>query len=96
MYCPKINYCFNDNDILLLNKRIKAIALNYHEEHTGWFDVGKNDQLVFIDEQENMFLIYLRGRFFRRDEPDFDLEFVRLEKDKISFDFEIKMFDDHI
>ena len=96
MYCPKINYCFNEDDIRTLNERIKSIALNYHEEHTGWFDVAEKEHLVFVDEQDNMFTIHLRGRFWKQDDPEFDLDYVTLEKDGISFSFDINIFDDHI
>ena len=96
MYCPKISYCFIGDDIRTLNERIKSIALNYHEEHTGWFEVDEDQHLVFVDEQDNMFTIHLRGRFWKQDDPEFDLDFVTLEKDGISFSFDINIFDDHI
>jgi hypothetical protein len=95
-YCPRVSYCFTKDDMNTLNERIKAIALNYHEEHTGWFDVDETQHLIFVDDQDNMYTIYLRGRFWRADEPNFDLEFVRLEKDGISFHFDTEMFDDHV
>jgi hypothetical protein len=43
-----------------------------------------------------MYTIHLRGRFWRADEPNFDLEFVRLEKDGISFHFDTEMFDEKV
>ena len=96
MYCPKISYCFIGDDIRTLNERIKSIALNYHEEETGWFDVAEKEHLVFVDEQDNMFTIHLRGRFFRSDEPNYDLEYLTLEKDGISFSFDVNIFDDKV
>jgi hypothetical protein len=96
MYCPKINYCFNEDDIRTLNERIKSIANNYNDDQTGWFEVDEKQHLVFVDEQDNMFVIHLRGRFFRSDDPEFDLDYVTLEKDGISFSFDINIFDDHV
>ena len=96
MYCPKITYCFNEDDIRTLNERIKSIANNYNDDQTGWFEVDETQHLVFVDEQDNMFTIHLRGRFFRSDEPNYDLDFVNLEKDGISFSFDINIFDDHV
>ena len=96
MYCPKITYCFNEDDIRTLNERIKSIANNYNEEHTGWFEVDEDQHLVFVDEQDNMFTIHLRGRFWKNDDPEFDLDYVTLEKDGISFSFDINIFDDHV
>ena len=96
MYCPKITYCFNDDDIRTLNERIKSIANNYNDDQTGWFEVDETQHLVFVDEQDNMFTIHLRGRFFRSDEPNYDLEYVNLEKDGISFSFDVNIFDDKV
>lgn len=96
MYCPKITYCFSEDDIRTLNERIKSIANNYNDDQTGWFDVDETQHLVFIDEQDNMFTIHLRGRFFRSDDPEFDLDYVTLEKDGISLSFDINIFDDHV
>lgn len=96
MYCPKINYCFSADDIRTLNERIKSIAEAYHDDETGWFDVGEHQELIFIDDNDNIFIIHLRGRFWRKDDPEFDLEYVTLEKDCISFSFDINIFDDHI
>jgi hypothetical protein len=96
MYCPKITYCFNDDDIRALNERIKSIANNYNDDETGWFEVDETQHLVFIDDLDNMYTINLRGRFFRSDEPEFDLDFVTLEKDGISFSFDVNIFDDHL
>ena len=96
MYCPKINYCFVEDDIRTLNERIKTIAKDYRDEETGWFDVSEKDHLVFVDEQDNMFTIYLLGRFWRKDENDFEIEYIILEKDGISFSFEKNIFDDHL
>jgi hypothetical protein len=96
MYCPKITYCFNDDDIRTLNERIKVIANNYNDDQTGWFEVDQEQHLVFIDDLDNMYTINLRGRFWRKDEPNFDLEFVRLEKDGISFHFDTEMFDEKV
>jgi hypothetical protein len=96
MYCPKISYCFIGDDIRSLNERIKSIANNYNDDQTGWFEVDEKQHLVFVDEQDNMFTIHLRGRFFRSDEPEFDLEYVTLEKDGISFSFDVNIFDDHV
>lgn len=96
MYCPKITYCFSADDIRTLNERIKSIANNYNCDQTGWFDVDETQHLVFVDEQDNMFTIHLRGRFFRSDDPEFDLDYVTLEKDGISLSFDINIFDDHV
>ncbi len=96
MYCPKITYCFNDDDIRALNERIKSIANNYNDDQTGWFEVDEKQHLVFIDEQDNLYVIHLRGRFWRNGEPDFNLEYVTLEKDGISFSFDVDIFDDHL
>jgi hypothetical protein len=79
-----------------LNERIKAIAEAYHDDETGWFDVGEHQQLVFIDDNDNVFAIHLLGRFWKKDDPEFDLDYVTLEKDGISFSFDINIFDDHI
>ena len=51
MYCPKITYCFNDDDIRTLNERIKSIANNYNDDQTGWFEVDETQHLTFVDEQ---------------------------------------------
>ena len=96
MYCPKINYCFNEDDIRTLNERIKSIANNYNDDQTGWFEVDEKQHLVFVDDQDNMFTIHLRGRFFRSDDPEFDLDYVTLEKDGITFSFDINIFYDHV
>ena len=96
MYCPKINYCFNADDIRTLNERIKSIANNYNDDQTGWFEVDEKQHLVFVDDQDNMFTIHLRGRFFRSDDPEFDLDYVTLEKDGITFSFDINIFYDHV
>jgi hypothetical protein len=96
MYCPKITYCFIGDDIRTLNERIKTIAQAYDDDETGWFSVDETNNLVFIDEQDNLYVIHLRGRFWRKDEPNFDLEFVRLEKDGISFHFDTEMFDEKV
>ena len=96
MYCPQITYCFNEDDVRTLNERIKDIANNYNDDQTGWFEVDEKQHLVFVDDQDNMFVIHLRGRFWRNDDPEFDLDFVNLEKDGISFSFDINIFDDHL
>jgi len=96
MYCPKITYCFSDEDISTLNERIKAIANNYNDDQTGWFEVNEEQNLTFVDDQDNMYIINLRGRFWRNDDPDFDLDFVTLEKDGISFSFDTDIFDDQL
>lgn len=96
MYCPKITYCFSDFDVERLNERIKSIANNYNDDQTGWFDVDETQHLVFVDEQDNMFTINLRGRFWKADDPEFDLDYVTLEKDGISLSFDINIFDDHV
>ena len=96
MYCPKITYCFIGDDIRTLNERIKNIAKDYQEEDSGWFSVNETNNLVFIDEQDNLYVIHLRGRFWRKGEPDFNLEYVTLEKDGISFSFDVDIFDDHL
>jgi hypothetical protein len=96
MYCPKITYCFSDDDIRTLNERIKSIANNYNDDQTGWFEVDQEQHLVFIDDLDNMYNINLRGRFFRQYDTEFDLDFVTLEKDGISFSFDINIFDDHL
>jgi hypothetical protein len=96
MYCPKITYCFVSDDIQTLNERIKDIAALYNEVETGWFSIDETNNLVFIDEQDNLYTINLRGRFWRKGEPDFHLDFVTLEKDGISFSFDVNIFDDHL
>ncbi len=97
MYCPKITYCFIGDDIRTLNEQIKNIAKEFQDEDNGgWFSVDETNNLVFIDEQDNLYTIHLRGRFFRSDDPEFDLDFVTLEKDGISFSFDVNIFDDHI
>ena len=96
MYCPKINYCFNADDIRTLNERIKAIAEAYHDDETGWFDVGEHQQLVFIDDNDNVFAIHLLGRFWRKYDPEFELEVVELVKDGIVFSFDVNIFEDRI
>ena len=96
MYCPKISYCFIGDDIRTLNERIKSIANNYNDDQTGWFEVDEKQHLVFVDEADNLYVIHLRGRFWRKDEPEFDLEYVTLEKDGISFSFDVNIFDDHV
>jgi hypothetical protein len=95
-YCPRVTYCFTKEDMQTLNERIKEIAQAYDEEDTGWFEVGENEHHVFIDDQDNMFIIHLRGRFWRKDNTEFDLEFFRLEKDGASFNFDIEMFDEKL
>ena len=97
MYCPKITYCFLSDDIQTLNERIKTIAKDFQDEdNSGWFSVDETQHLVFIDEQDNLYTINLRGRFWRKGEPDFHLEYVTLEKDGISFSFDVDIFDDHL
>jgi hypothetical protein len=96
MYNPKITYHFSMDDIKRLNEEIKSIANNYNDDQTGWFEVDEKQHLVFVDEQDNMFTIHLRGRFFRSDDPEFDLDYVTLEKDGITFSFDINIFDDHV
>lgn len=96
MYCPKITYCFNDDDVRTLNERIKSIANNYNDDQTGWFEVDETQHLVFVDDQDNMYTIHLRGRFWKNDDAEFDLDFVTLEKDGISFSFDTDIFDDHL
>ena len=96
MYCPKINYCFSADDIRTLNERIKAIAEAYHDDETGWFDVGEHQQLVFIDDNDNVFAIHLLGRFWRKLDPEFELEVFELVKDGIVFSFDVNIFEDSI
>jgi len=97
MYCPKISYCFIGDDIRTLNEQIKTIAKDFQDEDNGgWFSIDEKNNLVFIDEQDNLYVIHLRGRFFRSDEPNYDLEYVTLEKDGISFSFDVNIFDDQI
>ena len=96
MYCPKINYCFSADDIRTLNERIKAIAEAYHDDETGWFDVGEHQQLVFIDDNDNVFTIHLLGRFWRKLDSEFELEVVELTKDGIVFSFDVNIFEDSI
>jgi hypothetical protein len=85
------------DDIQTLNQQIKNIAKEFQDEDNGgWFSVDETNNLVFIDEQDNLYTIHLRGRFFRSDEPNYDLEYVTLEKDGISFSFDVNIFDDHI
>jgi hypothetical protein len=97
MYCPKITYCFVADDIQTLNERIKTIAKDFQEEDNGgWFSVNEKNNLVFIDENDNLYLIHLRGHFWRKGEPDFNLVYVTLEKDGISFSFDTDIFDDQL
>ena len=95
-YYPQISYCFSKYEIFMLNKKVIDIAKVYRQEDSGWFNIDNKDNLVFIDEQDNLYTIYLRGRFWRKDEEDFDLEFVRLEKDGIFFNFDVNIFGDRI
>ena len=97
MYCPKISYCFIGDDIRTLNERIKTIAKDFQDEDNGgWFSVDETNHLIFIDEQDNLYTIHLRGKFWRKDENEFNLEYVTLEKDGISFSFDVDIFDDHL
>jgi len=94
MYNPKITYHFSMDDIKRLNEEIKGIAENFHEEETGWF--SENIGRQFVDENNNTFEIDVLGRFFRADEPDFDLHYIRLKKDGITFEFDYRIFQDRI
>ena len=94
MYNPKITYHFSMDDIKRLNEQIKVIAENYHEEDTGWFH--EEEGTHFIDENQNTFQIDILGRFLRNDEPEFDLHYVRLKKDGITFEFDYRIFQDKI
>jgi len=97
MYCPKISYCFIGDDIRTLNEQIKTIAKDFQDEDNGgWFSIDEKNNLVFIDEQDNLYVIHLRGKFWRKGERDFNLEYVTLEKDGISFSFDVNIFDDQI
>lgn len=82
------------DDVKRLNDRIKVIAENYHEEDTGWFHEKEGTQ--FTDENQNTFEIDILGRFFRKDEPEYDLHYVRLKKDGITFEFDYRIFQDRI
>lgn len=93
MYCPKINYCFSMDDVKKLNQEIRIIAENY-EIDNGWFH--ENEGRQFIDEQGNVFAIDVLGRFSQRFEPDYELHYVRLKKDGMSFDFDVELFSEHI
>jgi len=94
MYNPKITYHFSMDDIKRLNEEIKVIAENFHEEETGWFH--ENTGRLFADENGNVFEFDVLGRFFRKDEPDYDLHYVRLKKDGITFEFDYRIFQDRI
>jgi|688.fasta_scaffold2485633_1 hypothetical protein len=94
MYNPKITYHFSMDDVKRLNEEIKGIAENFHEEETGWFQENKGRQ--FTDENGNTFDFDILGRFFRADEPNFDLHYIRLKKDGIIFEFDYRIFQDHI
>ena len=93
MYNPKITYHFSMDDIKKLNQEIRIIAENY-EIDNGWFH--ENEGRQFIDEQGNVFAIDVLGRFFRKDEPEYDLHYVRLKKDGITFEFDYRIFQDRI
>jgi hypothetical protein len=93
MYNPKITYQFSMDDIKRLNEEIKAIAQTY-EQDNGWFQ--ENEGRQFTDENGNVFEFDILGRFFRADEPNFDLHYVRLKKDGIIFEFDYRIFQDHI
>jgi hypothetical protein len=96
MYCPKITYCFSAEDLQKLNTRIKFIAQEYHQSETGWFDVSDFENLEWMDEQDVRFTIHLRGRFWKADDPEFDLEYVQLVNNGIVLDFDINIFEDSI
>jgi hypothetical protein len=95
MYCPKITYYFSVEEIKALDKRIQEIARTYYEGDTGWFNVGEYEHLTFIDDNDNMYSIHLRGRFWRKDESQYDLEYVSLEKDGVIFNFDPNLFTNH-
>jgi hypothetical protein len=94
MYNPKITYYFSMDDVKRLNEEIKGIAENFHEEDTGWFH--EKEGMQFTDENQNTFEIDILGRFFRRDEPEYDLHYIRLKKDGITFEFDYRIFEDKI
>ena len=94
MYNPKITYHFSMDDIKRLNEEIKGIAENFHEEETGWFQ--EKEGMNFVDENGISFEIDILGRFFRRDEPEYDLHYIRLKKDGITFEFDYRIFEDSI
>jgi hypothetical protein len=94
MYNPKITYHFSMDDVKRLNNQIKVIAENYHEEDTGWFH--EKEGMQFTDENQNTFEIDILGRFFRKDEPEYDLHYIRLKKDGITFEFDYRIFEDKI
>jgi hypothetical protein len=96
MYCPKITYCFSDEDVQRLNTKIKWIAHEYHQSETGWFDVADLENIDFVDEQDNIFTIHLRGRFWKTDDPQFDLDYIQLVNNGIVLDFDLNLFEDHI
>jgi len=93
MYNPKITYHFSMDDIERLNEEIKVIAQNFEHEN-GWFH--ENEGRQFTDEKGNVFDFDVLGRFFRKDEPLFDIHYVRLKKDGITFEFDYRIFQDHI
>lgn len=93
MYNPKITYHFSMDDVKRLNEEIKTIAENFEQEN-GWFQ--ENEGRQFTDENNNTFEIDILGRFFRADEPNFDLHYIRLKKDGIIFEFDYRIFQDHI
>jgi hypothetical protein len=82
------------DDVKRLNEEIKGIAENFHEEDTGWFH--EKEGMQFTDENQNTFEIDILGRFFRRDEPEYDLHYIRLKKDGITFEFDYRIFEDKI
>jgi len=94
MYNPKITYHFSMDDIKRLNEEIKGIAENFHEEDTGWFQ--EKEGMNFVDANGITFEIDILGRFFSRDEPEYDLHYIRLKKDGITFEFDYRIFEDKI
>jgi hypothetical protein len=81
------------DDVKRLNEEIKGIAENFEQEN-GWFQ--ENEGRQFTDEKGNVFDFDILGRFFRADEPNFDLHYIRLKKDGITFEFDYRIFQDHI
>ena len=95
MYCPKIIYRFTSQDINDMNQLIKYIANNRTDE-SGWFNVTKYDNVHFIDELKQRFTVECRGKFFRRNDTEFDLAFFVLNHYGFELHFDIEMFHDQV
>ena len=81
------------NSVVTGSNRVRG--LRWHDfDCTGWFSENVGRQ--FTDENGNTFEFDVLGRFFRKDEPEYDLHYVRLKKDGITFEFDYRIFQDHI